>query len=75
MSVDAFVELHSRFEFGTVSHALCSSIRSLLKVRKHNFRRYISHSLDFSVLRALTHLLLFSFFLPQLGVPDLNSTA
>ncbi|KAI9279674.1 gamma-tubulin complex component protein [Umbelopsis sp. AD052] len=31
MSVDAFVELHSRFEFGTVSHALCSAIRSLLK--------------------------------------------
>jgi Gamma tubulin complex component N-terminal len=37
MSVDAFVELHSRFEFGTVSHALCSAIRSLLKVRKVTF--------------------------------------
>ncbi|GAB5586117.1 gamma tubulin complex Spc97/GCP2 subunit Alp4 [Umbelopsis nana] len=31
MSVDAFVELHSRFEFGTVSHALSAAIRSLLK--------------------------------------------
>jgi gamma-tubulin complex component 2 len=32
MSIDAFVELHSRFEFGTISHALCAAIRSLLKV-------------------------------------------
>ncbi|KAJ2956059.1 hypothetical protein NQZ79_g8038 [Umbelopsis isabellina] len=31
MSVDAFVELHSRFEFGTISHALCAALRSLLK--------------------------------------------
>ncbi|KAM3586873.1 gamma tubulin complex Spc97/GCP2 subunit Alp4 [Umbelopsis sp. WA50703] len=31
MSIDAFVELHSRFEFGTISHALCAAIRSLLK--------------------------------------------
>lgn len=55
MSVDAFVELHSRFEFGTVSHALCSAIRSLLKVRKHDFIYYISHPFELSVLRVLTH--------------------
>ncbi|OZJ06164.1 hypothetical protein BZG36_00995 [Bifiguratus adelaidae] len=31
MSIDAFVELHSRFEFGFVSHALCAAIKKLTK--------------------------------------------
>ncbi|KAI1316726.1 hypothetical protein EDD11_009542 [Mortierella claussenii] len=31
LSLEAFVELHSRFEYGYVSHALCAAIRSLLK--------------------------------------------
>ncbi|KAF9333918.1 hypothetical protein BG006_002986 [Podila minutissima] len=30
-SLEAFVELHSRFEYGFVSHALCAAIRGLLK--------------------------------------------
>jgi len=30
-AVEAFVEVHSREEFGAVNHALCSSIRRLLK--------------------------------------------
>lgn len=32
MSADAFVQLHSQFEYGLVSHALCAAIRGLLKV-------------------------------------------
>lgn len=32
LSLEAFVELHSRFEYGFVSHALCAAIRTLLKV-------------------------------------------
>ncbi|KAG0340854.1 hypothetical protein BG004_006256 [Podila humilis] len=31
LSLEAFVELHSRFEYGFVSHALCAAIRVLLK--------------------------------------------
>ncbi|KAG0361519.1 hypothetical protein BG005_008109 [Podila minutissima] len=31
LSLEAFVELHSRFEYGFVSHALCAAIRGLLK--------------------------------------------
>ncbi|KAG0326622.1 hypothetical protein BGZ99_009294 [Dissophora globulifera] len=31
LSLEAFVELHSRFEYGFVSHALCAAIRNLLK--------------------------------------------
>ncbi|RUS20820.1 Spc98 family-domain-containing protein [Endogone sp. FLAS-F59071] len=31
MSADAFVQLHSQFEYGLVSHALCAAIRGLLK--------------------------------------------
>ncbi|KAG0228795.1 hypothetical protein BGW42_001992 [Actinomortierella wolfii] len=31
LSIEAFVELHSRFEYGFVSHALCAAIRNLLK--------------------------------------------
>ncbi|KAF8943777.1 hypothetical protein BGZ47_005073 [Haplosporangium gracile] len=31
LSLEAFVELHSRFEYGYVSHALCAAIRNLLK--------------------------------------------
>ncbi|KAG0044239.1 hypothetical protein BGZ83_010512 [Gryganskiella cystojenkinii] len=31
LSLEAFVELHSRFEYGFVSHALCAAIRTLLK--------------------------------------------
>jgi gamma-tubulin complex component 2 len=31
MSVDAFVDVYSRFEYGTINHALCSAIRVFLK--------------------------------------------
>lgn len=31
MSVEAFVDIHARFEYGTVNHALCSAIRVFLK--------------------------------------------
>ncbi|KAI7823165.1 Spc98 family-domain-containing protein, partial [Gamsiella multidivaricata] len=31
LSLEAFVELRSRFEYGFVSHALCAAIRNLLK--------------------------------------------
>lgn len=31
MSVDAFVDIHARFEYGTVNHALCSAIRVFIK--------------------------------------------
>ncbi|KAF9435799.1 hypothetical protein BGZ76_005507 [Entomortierella beljakovae] len=31
LSLEAFVELHSRFEYGFVNHALCAAIRNLLK--------------------------------------------
>jgi gamma-tubulin complex component 2 len=31
-SIDAFIEKHSRFEYGFVSHALCAAMRGLLKV-------------------------------------------
>ncbi|KAG0269306.1 hypothetical protein DFQ27_003990 [Actinomortierella ambigua] len=31
LSIEAFIELHSRFEYGFVSHALCAAMRSLLK--------------------------------------------
>ncbi|KAG0274991.1 hypothetical protein BGZ95_009286 [Linnemannia exigua] len=31
LSLEAFVELHSRFEYGYVNHALCAAIRNLLK--------------------------------------------
>ncbi|KAG0036913.1 hypothetical protein BGZ82_003472 [Podila clonocystis] len=31
LSLEEFVELHSRFEYGFVSHALCAAIRGLLK--------------------------------------------
>ncbi|KAF9352327.1 hypothetical protein BGX26_009846 [Mortierella sp. AD094] len=31
LSLEAFVELHSMFEYGFVNHALCAAIRSLLK--------------------------------------------
>jgi gamma-tubulin complex component 2 len=31
MSVNAFVELYTRYEYGTINHALCSAIRVFLK--------------------------------------------
>jgi len=31
-SIDAFIEKHSKFEYGFVSHALCAAMRGLLKV-------------------------------------------
>ncbi|KAF9366693.1 hypothetical protein BGX34_010368 [Mortierella sp. NVP85] len=31
MSLEAFIEQHSQFEYGFVNHALCAAIRSLLK--------------------------------------------
>lgn len=32
MSVEAFVEQYSRYEYGSINHALCAAISSLMKV-------------------------------------------
>ncbi|KAI9300938.1 gamma-tubulin complex component protein [Cunninghamella echinulata] len=47
MSVDSFVEQFSRFEYGTVNHALCSAIRVFLK-EYLNFIALLEHQFQTS---------------------------
>ncbi|CAO3622233.1 unnamed protein product [Cunninghamella blakesleeana] len=47
MSIDSFVEQFSRFEYGTVNHALCSAIRVFLK-EYLNFIAQLEHQFQTS---------------------------